>query len=186
MAPDLNNDRDKQKNLDQEVREMISALTGRLGTIQRSQKSGSSSSHSLDEDEQGVRIITLAGSNLGATMRGDVDDKGAPPRGLTLPEQEDSTSYVVNSNFQAINNSIMLDGSYKTNDPGVHLDITDHVDHDDVEKKGRKSRRGAHHRHGRHSGNDGSGTDSEKNWDNTFLVSVCFFSTWFQIIIYFN
>lgn len=174
MAPEINNDRDKQKNLDQEVREMISALTGRLGTIQRSHKLGSSSSHSQEEDdEQGVRIITLAGSNLGATMRGDMDDKGVGPQGL--PEQEDSSSYLVNSNFQAVNNSIMLDGSYRTNNPGVHLDVTDYVDHDDGddvvvamhEKKGRKVRRGGHHRHAAGRSDNVTGTDSEKNnWDN--------------------
>ncbi|XP_057806736.1 uncharacterized protein LOC131021526 [Salvia miltiorrhiza] len=167
MAPDQNNaaspnDREKQKNLDQEVREMISTLTTRLGSIQRSQKSGSSSSHNQDDEEQGVRMITLAGSNLGATMRGDVEGKGAGPQGLSLPEQEDSASYVVNSNFQAINNSIMLGGSYKTNDPGVHLDITDH--NDAGEKKLRRSRRGSHggHHHAKRSDNL-SDTDSEKN-----------------------
>ncbi|XP_047952292.1 uncharacterized protein LOC125197993 [Salvia hispanica] len=171
MAPDLNNaasptDREKQKNLDQEVREMISTLTSRLGSIQRSQKSGSSSSHAqADDDEQGMRMITLAGTNLGATMRGDLDDKTAAPQGLSLPEQEESASYVVNSNFQAINNSIMLGGSYKTNDPGVHLDITDYVDHNDGDKKGKKSRRGGHgggHHHGKRSDNL-SDTESEKN-----------------------
>ncbi|KAG6385007.1 hypothetical protein SASPL_153831 [Salvia splendens] len=164
MAPDLNNaasptDREKQKNLDQEVREMISTLTGRLGSIQRSHKSGSSSSHAqADDDDQGMRMITLAGTNLGATMRGDLDDKAAAPQ----PEQEETASYVVNSNFQAINNSIMLGGSYKTNDPGVHLDITDYVDHNDGDKKGKKSRRGGHHHHGKRSDNL-SDTESEKN-----------------------
>ncbi|KAG6382845.1 hypothetical protein SASPL_152000 [Salvia splendens] len=159
MAPDLNNaasptDREKQKNLDQEVREMISTLTSRLGSIQRSHAQA-------DDDEQGMRMITLAGTNLGATMRGDLDDKATAPQ----LEQEDSASYVVNSNFQAINNSIMLGGSYKTNDPGVHLDITDYVDHNDGDKKGKKSRRGGHdggHHHGKRSDNL-SDTESEKN-----------------------
>ncbi|KAL8535683.1 hypothetical protein ACS0TY_011355 [Phlomoides rotata] len=136
--PTKHDEGDKQKSLDHEVRDLISALTNRLGATH---KPGGS-----DDEEQGVRIITLAGSNLGATMRGDMDDKTAP----RLPEQQqqdddDSTpSYLVNSNFQAINNSIMLGGSYKTNDPGVHLDITDYVDHNDIHKKGRKkSKRGS-------------------------------------------
>ncbi|KAK9275291.1 hypothetical protein L1049_022553 [Liquidambar formosana] len=49
----------------------------------------------------------------------------------------------VNSNFQAINNSIMLGGSYSTNDPGVHMDISDFFEHnghkpDKHGKKGKK------------------------------------------------
>lgn len=171
MAPELNNasshDGEKHKNLDQEVREMISALTARLGGLQRSHKPGSSStSQNQEDDEQGVRIITLAGSNLGATMRGDIDNKAAAG---PQPEQEDdAASYVVNSNFQAINNSIMLGGTYKTNDPGVHLDITDYVDQNDVvahKKKGRKGRRGGghHHHHAERSDNLSDDTDTEKN-----------------------
>lgn len=164
MAPESNklgassHEGDKQKSLDQEVRDLISALTNRVGSMQ---KSGGSSS--TDDEEQGVRIITLAGTNLGATMRSDMDDKTArtdklPEQGLGLPEQDDSQSYLVNSNFQAINNSIMMGGSYKTNDPGVHLDITDYVDHqDEIHKKGRKSKRGSYksdHHHGERSEDD--------------------------------
>ncbi|KAK6146554.1 hypothetical protein DH2020_020423 [Rehmannia glutinosa] len=137
-------DTDKQKTLDQEVRELISALTNRLGSIQRSQKPGGSTNQNQadDEDEQGVRIITLAGSNLGATMRGEMDEKSSVgPQDLALqPEQEDFAAYV-NSNFQAINNSIMLGGSYKTNDPGVHLDISDYYEHTNGKNKGRKNKR---------------------------------------------
>ncbi|KAI3453283.1 hypothetical protein Pfo_009946 [Paulownia fortunei] len=135
------NDGEKPKSLDQEVRELISVLTNRLGSIQRSQKSGGSSTNNQeDDDDQGVRIITLAGTNLGATMRGEMDEKPAGPQGLALPEQEDFATYV-NSNFQAINNSIMLGGSYKTNDPGVHLDISDYYEQDDLPKHGKKGRR---------------------------------------------
>ncbi|KAG8374496.1 hypothetical protein BUALT_Bualt10G0000900 [Buddleja alternifolia] len=146
MAPEPTTftDGDKQKTLDQEVRELISTLTNRLASIQSSQKSGGgSSTQSQDEDENGVRVITLAGNNLGATMRGDMmDEKPAGPQGLSsLPEHEDFATYV-NSNFQAINNSIMLGGSYNTNDPGVHLDISDYVDHHDapLPKRGNKGK----------------------------------------------
>ncbi|KAL8469759.1 hypothetical protein ACS0TY_032563 [Phlomoides rotata] len=143
MAPEpiKHDEGDKQKSLDHEVRDLISALTNRLGATQ---KPGGSSS--TDDEEQGVGIITLAGSNLGATMRGDMDDKTAPGLPEQLQQDDDSSSsYLVNRNFQAINNSIMLGGSYKTNDPGVHLDITDYVDHNDIHKKGRKkSKRGSY------------------------------------------
>ncbi|KAL3834881.1 hypothetical protein ACJIZ3_009617 [Penstemon smallii] len=115
---------EKQKNLDQEIRELISALTNR---IKHTQKSSSNSNNNVDEedDDNGVSIITLAGSNLGATMR---DEKPAQAQGVE--QDDDFAPTYVNSNFQAINNSIMLGGSYETNDPGVHLDITDCVERD--------------------------------------------------------
>ncbi|KAL7149743.1 hypothetical protein ABFS83_05G061500 [Erythranthe nasuta] len=140
----------KQKSLDQEVREMISTLTNRLGNIQRSHPKSSSAAGGSgphdDEDEdgeRGVRIITLAGTNLGATMRGgETDENGTGPgqQGPARPGQEDEDDFAtyVNSNFQAINNSIMFGGTYTTNDPGVHLDISDYYHRqkdDDVVKK---------------------------------------------------
>ncbi|KAL6568862.1 hypothetical protein OROHE_003603 [Orobanche hederae] len=134
---------ERQKTLDREIKELISALNTCLGSIQRSQNPGGSSNHSQDEeDEEGVKIITLTGNNLGATMRANMDDKpviGTQGLGLAQPEQEDPATYV-NSNFQAINNSIMLGGSYKTNDPGVHLDISDYEEHSEENpKRGEKS-----------------------------------------------
>lgn len=166
MAPDStkldvsSHEGDKQKSLDHEVRDLIFALTNRLGSIQ---KPGGSSS--TDDEDQGVRIITLAGSNVGATMRGDMDGKTAAPQGLTLPEQDDPPSYLVNSNFQAINNSIMLGGSYKTNDPGVHLDITDYVDHNEIHKDGKKGRKGKRggHKSDHHVDRSESDSDSERS-----------------------
>ncbi|KAK4400225.1 UNVERIFIED_CONTAM: hypothetical protein Sangu_2693900 [Sesamum angustifolium] len=166
MAPESTrpeNEGERQKGLDQEIRELISALTNRLGSIHRTQKSGNSSTLNQDDDEQGVRIITLAGSNLGATMRGDMDEKPVHPQGLDLPEDEDFATYV-NSNFQAINNSIMLGGSYKTNDPGVHLDISDYLEQDDHPKHGKKGRKEntGSSRSGRQSGNSDA-SDSERS-----------------------
>ncbi|GER53636.1 oxidoreductases [Striga asiatica] len=118
----------ERKSLERELKEVISALTTRLSTIQRAHKPSSS-----QEEEQGVGMITLAGNNVGATMRGDVDE---------VEQLEDLATYV-NSNFQAINNSIMMGGSYKTNDPGVHLDISDVYEHNDDDdqvpnKRGKK------------------------------------------------
>ncbi|XP_051144942.1 uncharacterized protein LOC127260923 [Andrographis paniculata] len=120
----------EQKSFDQEIKELISTLTNRLGSIQRSPNNPGDYSGSQDDEDQGVRIITLAGSNLGATMRGGRgDDKPASdPQGQGVePEQEDFATFV-NSNFQAINNSIMMGGSYETNDPGVHLNIVDEAE----------------------------------------------------------
>lgn len=123
------------KHIDQEIGEMISALTNRLNGILKVQKAagGSSSSHHQyhqeeDQEHGGARIITLAGNNIGATMRREMDEKTTtPPVELPMEEQEALGTYV-NSNFQAINNSIMMSGSYSTNDPGVHLSISDYME----------------------------------------------------------
>ncbi|KAK6941549.1 hypothetical protein RJ641_026926 [Dillenia turbinata] len=99
------------------------------------------SSHQENEDENGVRIITLAGSNIGASMRGELDEKAGPHK-VSLGEPDALGAYV-NSNFQAVNNSIMLGGSYSSNDPGVHMDISDLVEQGGIkpEKPGRKGKK---------------------------------------------
>lgn len=164
MAPE-SNEAHKSKNFDQEVKELVSSLTGRLRMINNPQRPGESTtalSQGDNDDNQGVRIITLAGTNVGATMRGESDEKqpGGENHGKALPEQEDFVT-CVNSNFQAINNSIMLGGSYESNDPGVHLDIADYVDRHGfpkLKKEGKKQKKGGHgsDHHG------GSGSNSEK------------------------
>ncbi|EYU35604.1 hypothetical protein MIMGU_mgv1a019073mg, partial [Erythranthe guttata] len=93
----------KQKSLDQEVREMISTLTNRLGSIQRSHPKSSSAAggsgpHDDEDDDgdRGVRIITLAGTNLGATMRGgetDENSTGPGEQGLARPGQEEEEDF---------------------------------------------------------------------------------------------
>ncbi|KAG6684653.1 hypothetical protein I3842_12G072600 [Carya illinoinensis] len=121
---------EKQKQLDRGIREMVSAITRRVADLHTSD-----SIHHLqqqDDDDQddhhGVRIVTLAGTNTGATLRSEMDEKAKSPHdGLLLGEPETLSAYV-NSNFQAINNSIMMGGSYGTNDPGVHLDISHYFD----------------------------------------------------------
>lgn len=140
-----------QKQLDREIREMVTALVNRLAQLQHNsdhvqkQQSADSShlhqqlTHENDEEKHGVRIITLAGSNTGASMRGELDDSNARANGhhslghggplSQNDHEEDGLGTYVNSNFQAINNSIMLGGSYSSNDPGVHLDISDFLQH---------------------------------------------------------
>ncbi|XP_040989031.1 uncharacterized protein LOC121236661 [Juglans microcarpa x Juglans regia] len=137
---------EKQKQLDRGLREMVSAITRRAADLHTSD----SIHHHLQQqddndqdDHHGVRIVTLAGTNTGATLRSEMDEKANPPHdGLSLGEPETLSTYV-NSNFQAINNSIMMGGSYGTNDPGVHLDISDYFDNkghspDKHGKKGKK------------------------------------------------
>ncbi|KAL2516353.1 hypothetical protein Fot_30324 [Forsythia ovata] len=133
-------DAEKQKGFDKEIKELISSLTNRISHIQKS--GGESTQHNTQDDDDGVRIITLAGTNQGATMRGDMDEKTAGG----LQGTEEFTT-CVNSNFQAINNSIMLGGSYNTNDPGVHLEITEYMDHSTAQhlKRGKKAKKSDQH-----------------------------------------
>ncbi|KAH8494703.1 hypothetical protein Peur_060608 [Populus x canadensis] len=132
---------DKNKLLDREVRDMVDVITNRIAGLQ-SQES------SADEDDHGIRIITLAGTNTGATMRSELDDqKGKKlPDGESFGEPEASGTYV-NSNFQALNNSIMFGSHYNTNDPGVHMDISDTFEPHGLKpgkhgKKGKKKDKG--------------------------------------------
>ncbi|KAL5551450.1 hypothetical protein UlMin_001626 [Ulmus minor] len=134
----------KHKQLNREVKDMVFAITHRLTDFH---KSGSGEQHNEEEDEKGVRIITLTGSNTGATLRGELDEKAAGLHGEKPAiggESEALTTYV-NSNFQAINNSIMMSGTYNTNDPGVHVEISDIAEHkaDRKSKKGKKKNKEA-------------------------------------------
>ncbi|KAE8661996.1 putative Auxin-induced protein 5NG4 [Hibiscus syriacus] len=124
---------DKHTVLDKEIKDLVSAVTRRVCGIH---KPGSSQGG----DDNGVRIITLAGNNAGATMRSELDEKSSSPHGISLGEPDTLSTYV-NSNFQAVNNSIMLRSSYNTNDPGVHLDISDVAEHEG-KKYADKHRRG--------------------------------------------
>ncbi|KAJ8539810.1 hypothetical protein K7X08_014062 [Anisodus acutangulus] len=102
---------------DNEIKNMISALTKRLGSLKNVRnKAAPGNSSQSDDDDHGTRIITLAGTNVGASMRGEM-------------EENEALKTYVNNNFQSLNNSIMLGGSYCTNDPGVHLDIADNMEH---------------------------------------------------------
>ncbi|KAM7280140.1 hypothetical protein ACFE04_007274 [Oxalis oulophora] len=110
----------KQKQFLREVKQMLNALThGTTGTTMTD-----------NGEENGIRIITLAGTNAGATFRGELgDDKSNtmnPHEGMLFGggESDDELSTHVNSNFQSVNNSIMFGSSYTTNDPGVHMEIS--------------------------------------------------------------
>jgi len=111
---------DKHKSLDTEIRKMVSAITHRVTDL-----NNSGSTHHLEkENENDTRIVTLAGTNDGATLRSELDEKSGKS---SVGESEALTTFI-NSNFQAVNNSIMYGGSYHANDPGVHFDISDFMD----------------------------------------------------------
>ncbi|MCD9642889.1 hypothetical protein HAX54_029932 [Datura stramonium] len=83
---------------DDEIKNMICDLTKRLGSLKHVRnKAAPGDSSQSDDDDHGTRIITLAGTNVGASMRG---------------------------------------GSYCTNDPGVHLDISDNMEHHEPPPRG--------------------------------------------------
>ncbi|KAL6885548.1 hypothetical protein ACP4OV_010327 [Aristida adscensionis] len=82
-------------------------------------------------------IITLAGENSGATMEttGDVEDLVVVGKAEDdddeeehEEEEEEVVSAYTNSNYQAVNNSVLVAGSCAVEDPGVHVIVVEHVD----------------------------------------------------------
>ena len=133
---------ERHTHMDREVRDMISALNSRLTNLHQIRKQGASAPHSGDDDEHRVRIITIEGTNTGATMRGELLNHHHK-----IQDQHNESSgglgTYVNSNFQAVNSSIVLDATYDSNDPGVHAEIEDVMDSPGykTEKYGRKGLR---------------------------------------------
>ncbi|KAJ1404215.1 hypothetical protein SESBI_26682 [Sesbania bispinosa] len=125
---------EKHKQLDREIRDMVSAITHRVTDFHKP----GSTHHLENEEEHGLSMITLVGTNNGATLRSELDEKSENP----VHGDPEALSTYVNSNFQAINNSIMLGGSYQANDPGVHMDISDffteHQSHHKEDMHGKK------------------------------------------------
>ncbi|CAL0333434.1 unnamed protein product [Lupinus luteus] len=132
-----------KQQLGKEIRDMVFAITHGVTGFQ---KPGSTNQQHLEnEEEHGLSMITLAGTNNGATMRSEIDEKYGNSSHDDDDEVEALSTYV-NSNFQAMNNSIMLGGSYSANDPGVHMDISDFFTepqshHHDTEKQGKKGKK---------------------------------------------
>ncbi|GLJ19487.1 hypothetical protein SUGI_0351930 [Cryptomeria japonica] len=133
-----------KKALQEEMQDDISDLVSRLTKLNSLRKA--------DEGEGGVKVITLAGENRGATMdfgsenglvdihRGYKLNQDAQNKdGLNAkPESKEGT--YVNSNVQGINNSIMYNSSCPNRDPGVHMGLSKmshEQDHGKSPKKGK-------------------------------------------------
>ncbi|XP_058105120.1 uncharacterized protein LOC131248720 [Magnolia sinica] len=155
---------DNQRRIDREIKDMVSTLTQRLTDLQsKSKQLLGDSSHIDGDDEHGIRVVTLAGNNTGATMRADLgellDGHGVDPHELL--------GAYTNSNYQAVNNSIMMDGSYSAEDPGVHVFISDYVEEHDqgmeelAKMKERKKKKG----HSKSTKENSSDKDYEKKSD---------------------
>ncbi|KAI3852450.1 hypothetical protein MKX03_009413 [Papaver bracteatum] len=158
-----NNHSADQRQLDREVRDMLSTLTNRLTDLHSNNKSSDHQPIQVgggeDEEEHGVRIITLAGTNMGATMKAESLDDQKSSYGIspTTFDNEAMTAYA-NSNFQSINNSIMLGGSYKCKDPGVHMETSDYL-----EETHRRRKNKHRNNKGKSKENIGGTSSSKKN-----------------------
>ncbi|VFQ65349.1 unnamed protein product [Cuscuta campestris] len=131
-SSDKNN---KTKTLGQEIMEAVLAMTNRISHHhhhhqKHGQKVGDPS-QAGEEDGPTNSVITLAGTNTGASMKGEMGKKMSGAEGENEEEEEEQLKTYVNSNFQAINNSIMLGGSYSSNDPGVHLEVVDYMEEEE-------------------------------------------------------
>ncbi|KAG9455396.1 hypothetical protein H6P81_008300 [Aristolochia fimbriata] len=127
-----------KRHLDHEIKNMIAALTNRLTKLHSVTKLfGGPPGHGKDDtiDEYAARgglgVVTLAGTNQGATMRSGLDEIDP----TSSEGEQDMAGAYVNSNFQAVNNSILLGGSYNAEDPGVHMVIEDYKDKKEKKKK---------------------------------------------------
>lgn len=127
MAPGhaANADEHNHRKIDHELRDMISTLTHHLTGLGKDGGGGSTGDRSLG-------MVMLAGSNKGAVMKADLLDEaaeygtdhhhhGSEKKGV----DESKLSAYANSNYQAVNNSIMIDGKCEAEDPGVHIEIVD-------------------------------------------------------------
>ncbi|XP_010418355.1 PREDICTED: uncharacterized protein LOC104703959 [Camelina sativa] len=126
----------QQQHFEHDLKNMISSLTHMGGGGGDKAHAGTSQ---YEEEEDSIRVITLSGSNLGATMKTELDNNHAD--GHKNGDQElDFFSTYVNSNFQAVNNSIMIGAKYETHDPGVHLDISGDVEKPSMKVPSKSSR----------------------------------------------
>ncbi|RZR71698.1 hypothetical protein BHM03_00006478 [Ensete ventricosum] len=112
-------------------------------------RSDAKSQEAGDAADPGLRVITLAGDNKGASMKADMEDLMDTDGGVY--DDDSGMCTHANSNFQAVNNSILLGGSCSAEDPGVHLlisecseeeeeeeDAEDDNDDDEHEKRGKE------------------------------------------------
>jgi hypothetical protein len=96
-------------------------------------------SDTADAGGSSTTIIPLAGENNGATMEVAAGNDEGEDLVVVGKESEDDdlqeegeeervVSTYANSNYQAVNNSVLVSGSCAVNDPGVHVIVVEHVD----------------------------------------------------------
>ena len=126
---------EEQQQQEHEIRDMISALAHHLTSLANPSAAASSAG-----ENNGVKIITLAGENRGATMKSQ-HCEATDTSGVMYTDKK-TMSAIMNSNYQAVNNSIMLKGRCIAEDAGVHVIVSDH-DLDDGHVKEVRGRRGS-------------------------------------------
>ncbi|KAF9600894.1 hypothetical protein IFM89_013801 [Coptis chinensis] len=136
---------------------MTTALTHHLNDLHHIGKS-SSTRHGESEDEQDVTVITLAGNNIGATMQGELEE-------ISDAEEDKAFTTYTNSNFQAINNSIMFGGSYTCKDPGVHIETSMDYFEPNQHKEAKDGKKGKKKVTGTSRSGNHSGKSSDENSD---------------------
>ena len=147
---------EKNRQLTREIKEMVSAITRRVTSGLH--KPGSTGRRLADEEEKdGLEIVTLAGTNDGATLRSAVEEKSSDFDDDVVGAEGFSTN--VNSNFQAMNNSIMLGGTCEANDPGVHMDVSDFTEQYKKTRYGKKGKKKMEHKEGFKSEHHSSHSD---------------------------
>lgn len=147
MVASGSNGENHQRNMQHEVRDMISTLTNRLVALGRSTaRSEAKSQEAGDAADHGLRVVTLAGDNKGASMKADMEELMDTHGGVY--DDDSGMCTHANSNFQAVNNSIVLGGSCSAEDPGVHLVISEYSEDEDDDDDDE------HEKHGKEEGKD--------------------------------
>lgn len=128
---------EQQKSLQQGIKDDISNLTRRLSELHGQQNLSSNGDQKLQD--LGVRVITLAGENRGATMDLGSESRkndmlNYKPNGANKNEESPNENHrhkaagpvnaFVNSNIQAANNSILYHSTCPHRDPGVRLALS--------------------------------------------------------------
>ncbi|XP_009400484.2 uncharacterized protein LOC135673462 [Musa acuminata AAA Group] len=151
MVASGSNGENHQRNMQHEVRDMISTLTNRLMALGRSTaRSEAKSQEAGDAADHGLRVVTLAGDNKGASMKADMEELMDTHGGVY--DDDSGMCTHANSNFQAVNNSIVLGGSCSAEDPGVHLVISEYSE--DEEDDEDDDDEDEHEKHGKEEGKD--------------------------------
>jgi hypothetical protein len=119
----------KYQQSERRIHDMMSKLMDRLVSLGQGTSEHGNNHNTHHDADQGVRIITLAGENNGATMKAVSLDELDDTQGMIYNDENLMTAYT-NSNYQTVNNSIMLEGSCSAEDPGVHIVISDNLDDD--------------------------------------------------------
>ncbi|KAG0490272.1 hypothetical protein HPP92_007135 [Vanilla planifolia] len=135
MAPANTQDDDHcRRKHEHEIRDAISSLTHHLTALGRSAARTSDSHAVAMEPHNGVPFIRLAGKNSGAAMKADAVGEVTETHGFVLGDEKALRAFT-NSNFQAVNNSVLLGGSCIAEDPGVNIRISEDGEEEEEGKR---------------------------------------------------